>query len=161
MNMFDFAANARNQGGEPGMNHKGLVAFDRKLKKDCFQLYKAYWTEEPFAYVAGRRYEYRTEAETEVKVYSTCKEVSLYNNGRLVGTQKGEHVFKFKMKMEAENHLEVKAGGCTDNCVIYKTDTPRPEYKVGKVDSSNWMQGLPVRKGKILWEMKITHLALV
>ena len=138
-NMFDFAADARNQGGEPGMNHKGLVTFDRKLKKDCFYLYKAYWTEEPFAYIAGRRYEYRTEAETEVKVYSTCKEVSLYNNGRLVGTQKGEHVFKFKMKMEAENHLEVKAGGCTDNCVIYKTDTPRPEYKVGKVDSSNWM----------------------
>ena len=138
-NMFDFAADARNQGGEPGMNHKGLVTFDRKLKKDCFYLYKAYWTEEPFAYIAGRRYEYRTEAETEVKVYSTCKEVSFYNNGRLVGTQKGEHVFKFKMKMEAENHLEVKVGGCTDNCVIYKTDTPRPEYKVGKVDSSNWM----------------------
>ena len=40
--MFDFAADARDQGGEPGMNHKGLVTFDRKTKKDSFYLYKAY-----------------------------------------------------------------------------------------------------------------------
>ena len=32
-NMFDFAADARDQGGEPGMNHKGLMTFDRKVKK--------------------------------------------------------------------------------------------------------------------------------
>ncbi len=138
-NMFDFAADARNQGGEPGMNHKGLVTFDRKLKKDCFYLYKAYWTEAPFVYLAGRRYEYRTEAVTEITVYSTCGEVSLYNNGKLVDTKKGERVFKFKMKMENENHLEVKAGDCTDTAVIYKTDRPRPEYSAARVDSSNWM----------------------
>lgn len=138
-NMFDFAADARNQGGEPGMNHKGLVTFDRKLKKDCFYLYKAYWTEAPFVYLAGRRYEYRTEAVTEITVYSTCGEVSLYNNGKLVETKKGERVFKFKMKMENENHLEVKAGDCTDIAVIYKTDRPRPEYSAARVDSSNWM----------------------
>ena len=36
------------------------------------------------------------------------------------------------------NNLEIKAGDCTDSCVIYKTDKPRPEYKVKK-DSSNWM----------------------
>ena len=138
-NMFDFAADARNQGGEPGMNHKGLVTFDRKMKKDCFYLYKAYWTEAPFVYLAGRRYEYRTEAVTEITVYSTCGEVSLYNNGKLVETKKGERVFKFKMTMEKENHLEVKSGDCTDTAVIYKTDRPRPEYSAAKVDSSNWM----------------------
>ena len=137
-NMFDFAADARNQGGEPGMNHKGMITFDRKLKKDVFYLYKAYWTNTPFAYIAGRRYEYRTEKVTEITVYSTMKEVSLYNNGKLVGTKAGDKVFKFKMKMEDENHLEVKAGDCTDSCTIYKTDKPRPEYKVKK-DSSNWM----------------------
>ena len=138
-NMFDFAADARNQGGEPGMNHKGLVTFDRKLKKDCFYLYKAYWTEAPFVYLAGRRYEYRTEAVTDITVYSTCKEVSLYNNGKLVETRSGEHVFKFKLPMEDTNHLEVRAGDCVDSAVIYKTDKPRPEYSAAKVDSSNWM----------------------
>lgn len=138
-NMFDFAADARNQGGDPGMNHKGLVTFDRKLKKDCFYLYKAYWTEDPFVYLAGRRYEYRTETVTEITVYSTCGEVSLYNNGKLVETKKGNRVFKFKMTMEDKNHLEVKAGNCTDAAVIYKTDKPLPEYSAAKVDSSNWM----------------------
>ncbi len=138
-NMFDFAADARNQGGDPGMNHKGLVTFDRKLKKDCFYLYKAYWTEDPFVYLAGRRYEYRTETVTEITVYSTCGEVSLYNNGKLVETKKGNRVFKFKMTMEDENHLEVKAGNCTDAAVIYKTDKPLLEYSAAKVDSSNWM----------------------
>ena len=54
-NMFDFAADARDQGGEAGMNHKGLVTFDRKIKKDSFYLYKAYWSDEPFVHIAGRR----------------------------------------------------------------------------------------------------------
>ena len=52
-NMFDFAADARDQGGEAGMNHKGLVTFDRKIKKDSFYLYKAYWSDEPFVHIAG------------------------------------------------------------------------------------------------------------
>ena len=138
-NMFDFAADARDQGGEPGMNHKGMITFDRKTKKDTFYLYKAYWTNEPFVHLAGKRYEYRTEAITDIIVYSTCKEVSLYNNGKLVGTKKGEHVFKFKMPMEATNNLEVKAGNCVDSAVIYKTEKPCPEYSVKKTDSSNWM----------------------
>ena len=32
-NMFDFGADACNEGGENGQNHKGLVTFDRKYKK--------------------------------------------------------------------------------------------------------------------------------
>ena len=138
-NMFDFAADARDQGGEPGMNHKGLVTFDRKLKKDSFYLYKAYWSEEPFVHLAGKRYEYRTGTTTDVTVYTNQKEVSLYNNGTLVGTLKGEHVFKFKVKLEAENKLEVVAGELKDGATVYKTDTPRPEYKVKKGKSQNWV----------------------
>ena len=72
-------------------------------------------------------------------MYSNLKEVSLYNNGKLIGTKKGEKVFKFKMPMEAKNHLEVKASGYKDSAVIYKTDKARPEYKLKKGDSSNWM----------------------
>ena len=55
-NMFDFAADARNQGGEPGMNHKGLITFDRKTKKDSFYLYKAYWSSEPFIHICSKRF---------------------------------------------------------------------------------------------------------
>ncbi len=139
-NMFDFAADARNQGGEPGMNHKGLITFDRKTKKDAFYLYKAYWNKkDKFVYLAGRRYEYRSIEKQTITVYSNLKKVSLYQNGKLIGTKKGENVFKFDIVLEEKNQLEVKAGEYSDSCVIYKVDKERPEYKVGKVDSSNWM----------------------
>ena len=138
-NMFDFAADARNQGGEPGMNHKGLVTFDRKLKKDSFYIYKAWWSDEPFVHLAGKRYEYRTEKVSDVVVYTNQEEVSLYNNGKLIETKRGEHAFHFKVTLDKVNHLEVKAGDYTDEAVIYKTDKPKSEYKVQKGKSQNWV----------------------
>ena len=139
-NMFDFAADARNQGGEAGMNHKGLVTFDRKIKKDSFYLYKAWWNQKDFfVHIAGKRYEYRTGNMTEIIVYSNWQEVTLYNNGKYVGTQSGEHVFKFKLQMEDTNMLEVRAGAYMDQTVIYKTAQTRPEYKVKKGKSQNWI----------------------
>ena len=139
-NMFDFAADARNQGGEPGMNHKGLITFDRKLKKDVFFLYKAYWNKkDKFVYLAGRRYEYRSDVKQTITVYSNLDEVSLYQNGKLVGTKKGQNVFKFDITLEKENKLEVKSGNYTDSCVIHKVDEEPKEYRLAKGDSSNWM----------------------
>ena len=86
-NMYDFAADARDQGGEPGMNHKGLVTFDRKTKKDSFYIYKAWWSDEPFVHICSKRYADRTENEIEVKVYSNQKQVSLYVNGEKLAEQ--------------------------------------------------------------------------
>ena len=60
-NMFDFAADGRNEGGKPGQNQKGLVTFDRKTKKDAFYIYKAYLSKEPFVHLCGRRYADRPE----------------------------------------------------------------------------------------------------
>ena len=140
-NMFDFAADARNQGGEPGMNHKGMVTFDRKLKKDCFYLYKAYWNKkDAFVYIANRRFVYRKKYNQEITVYSNQSEVSLYLNDKLVETKKGESVFKFKVKLtNGENKLEVRSGNLVDNAIIIRTDENHPEYKVQKVDTKNWM----------------------
>ena len=138
-NMFDFAADARDQGGEPGMNHKGLVTFDRKIKKDSFYLYKAWWSDKPFVHLCGKRFKYRAGQTTEVTVYSNRSEVSLYNNGKLVGTKKGAHAFHFTMKLAEKNQLEVRAGGLKDNAVIYRTEKPRPEYRVKKGKSQNWV----------------------
>ena len=140
-NMFDFAADARNQGGEPGMNHKGLVTFDRKTKKDAFYLYKAYWNKaDAFVYIAGRRFTYRKSAKQTITVYSNQNEVSLYQDGKLVATKKGENVFKFDVTLkDGENKFEVKAGKLTDATVLVRTNEPHPEYKVQKVDTKNWM----------------------
>lgn len=138
-NMFDFAADARDQGGEPGMNHKGLVTFDRKIKKDSFYVYKAWWSSEPFVHLCGKRYKYRAEQITNVTVYSNQKKVVLYNNGKRIGKKRGAHAFHFKVKMEEENCLEVRAGELRDSMVIYKTECERPEYKVKKGKSQNWV----------------------
>ena len=39
-NLFDFAADGRDEGGKHGENQKGLVTIDLKTKKDAFYLYK-------------------------------------------------------------------------------------------------------------------------
>ena len=140
-NMFDFAADARNQGGEPGMNHKGLVTFDRKIKKDSFYLYKAYWSKEPFVHVCGSRYVDRAEATTKVKVYSNQPQVTLLANGKEVATKQGERVFTFDVPLQGEVHLEAVAGDCTDTAMIRRVDKPNPAYKLRKGDGNggNWV----------------------
>ena len=140
-NMFDFAADARDQGGEPGMNHKGLVSFDRKTKKDSFYLYKAWWSEEPFVHICGSRYVDRAEEVTTVKVYSNQERVALYANGELVEEKAGDKVFQFQVPLEGTVELEAEAGRFTDRCLIRRVDTPNPAYKLqGKSsNSANWV----------------------
>ena len=140
-NMFDFAADARDQGGEPGMNHKGLVTFDRNTKKDSFYLYKAWWSDEPFVHICGRRYADRPEAVTTVKVYSNQKKVALYANGTLIEEKSGDKVFEFKVPLSGQVELKAAAGDCTDSCVLRHVDTPNPSYKLqGKSsNSANWV----------------------
>ena len=139
-NMFDFAADARNQGGEPGMNHKGLVTFDRKIRKDSFYVYKAWWSKEPFVYIAGRRYVDRPERETTVKIYSNQKQVTLYANGKKVATKTGDKIFTFQIPLNGEVKLEAVAGECRDEAAIRYVDKPNPAYKLGKDagDGGNW-----------------------
>ena len=140
-NMFDFAADARDQGGEPGMNHKGLVTFDRKIKKDSFYLYKAYWSKEPFVHICGSRYIDRTEKVTEVKVYSNLNEVKVFNNGQLVGTRKGAKIFKFRVQLEVENNIVAVAESCQDHSIVKHVKKSNPTYRLqGKSNNSaNWV----------------------
>lgn len=140
-NMYDFAADARDQGGEPGMNHKGLVTFDRKTKKDSFYIYKAWWSDEPFVYICSKRYADRTENEIEVKVYSNQKQVSLYVNGEKLAEQEGEHIFKFRVKLNGETKVQAVAGDSIDDAVFRKVDAPNPDYKLTKKKSTsaNWV----------------------
>ena len=86
-NLFDFAADGRDEGGKHGENQKGLVTIDRRLKKDAFYLYKAAWNKkEAFVHLGGSRYVDRTEEVTEIKAYSNQPEVTLYVDGKEVGT---------------------------------------------------------------------------
>lgn len=140
-NMFDFAADARDQGGEPGMNHKGLVTFDRKTKKDSFYLYKAWWSDEAFVHICSKRFTDRTASEIEVKVYSNQKTVALFADGQKIAEQTGEHVFMFKVPLNGEVKLQAVAGECIDTASFRKVDTPNPGYKLVKTKSksANWV----------------------
>ncbi len=139
-NMFDFAADARNQGGEPGMNHKGLVTFDRKTKKDSFYLYKAYWNPEPMVHICSKRYVDRPEKYTTVKVYSNSDRVTLFANGKEVGTQVGDKVFTFRVMLDKETRLEAVAGDVRDEAVLRFSPSPNPEYSLSrkKAGGGNW-----------------------
>ena len=84
-NMFDFAVSTRHEGGIPGRNDKGLVTYDRKIKKDAFYFYKANWSDEPVLYITDRRFTERTNAVTDVKIYSNARRVELLLNGKSQG----------------------------------------------------------------------------
>lgn len=135
-NMFDFAADARDQGGEPGMNHKGLITFDRKIKKDSFYLYKAYWSDEPFVHLCGSRFVNRTGSKIEVKIYSNQKEVTLFNNGKEIAKQSGDKIFNFSIPMEEVNEIEVKSGDLSDKITVKHVKEPDPQYVLQKNASS-------------------------
>ena len=130
-NMFDFGADARNEGGENGQNHKGLVTFDRKYKKDSFYAYKAWLSDEPFVHICGKRYVDRVEETTKVTVYSNQPEVELFANGVSLGRQSSpEHFFYFEVPNMGETTLEAIAGDCKDNSFIRKVEVFNEDYRL-------------------------------
>ena len=85
-NMFDFGAAHRTEGDRSGINDKGLVTHDRKVKKDAYYFYKANWTTQPMVYIAGKRCTERRRRETEIQVFSNCRQVCLSLNGTPIQT---------------------------------------------------------------------------
>ncbi|MCM1233175.1 MAG: glycoside hydrolase family 2 protein, partial [Ruminococcus flavefaciens] len=139
-NMFDFAADGRDEGGKHGVNQKGLVTMDRKLKKDAFYLYKAAWNKhEPFVHLCGQRYVDRPEDVTEVKVYSNQETVTLLVDGTPVETKTGVCIFTFQVPLSGKHTIEAVAGECTDTMSIQKTDQPNLAYSfLQKGEVINW-----------------------
>ena len=130
-NMFDFGADARNEGGENGQNHKGLMTFDRKYKKDSFYAYKAWLSDDPFVHICGKRYVDRVEDVTKVTVYSNLPEVELLVNGKSLGKQaSAEHFFYFDVPNEGVSELEAVAGDCRDYSTICKVEKFNEAYKL-------------------------------
>ena len=128
-NMFDFGADARQEGGENGQNHKGLVTMDRKYKKDSFYAYKAWLSDEKFVHICGKRYVDRVEDVTKVTVYSNEPEVELFANGESLGKKtSAEHFFYFDVPNKGETTLLAVAGDCKDESFIRKVDKMNEDY---------------------------------
>ena len=120
-NCFDFAADARNEGGIQGRNNKGLITYDRKVKKDAFYIYKAWWNAEPMVYVAGCRFVDRGADERNVTVYTNCDQVTLVVNGQEVATKKAQdHMIVFEnVIVDGENTVSAFSGDVKSNEVRF------------------------------------------
>jgi len=116
----DNPSSIRYEGDRRGMNDKGIVTYDRKTLKDAYFFYQANWSTEPMVYIAARRYTKRTDALTDVKIYTNQPQAVLYLNGKKVGKGKrdaiGRIIFKDVTLREGENVISVKAGKLSDEC---------------------------------------------
>jgi len=128
-NMFDFAVASRHEGGIPGRNDKGLVTYDRKIRKDAFYFYKANWSDEPVLYIASRRFTERTNAVTDVKIYSNAKQMELWLNGKSEG----------------------KLGNGTNGVFIWKNVTLKPGENQIAATAERWHQKL---SDSCVWTLK-------
>ena len=123
--MFDFAVSTRHEGSHEGLNDKGLVTRDRQTKKDAFYFYKANWSDEPVLYITSRRFTERTNAVTDVRIYSNAPEPELFINGVSQGKRSdgvnGVFVWKDVTLSRGENKISATAQkdgkALTDECV--------------------------------------------
>jgi beta-galactosidase len=137
-NMFEFAAAGRDEAGDPGKNHKGLITFDRKTKKDAYYIYKAWWSKEAFVHLCGSRYHDRVEDVTEIKVYTNQPTVTLYMDGVEKETKEGSHVFTFRVPITGKHTIKAVSGDREDTIEIQKVAEPNPDYFVSADKVRNW-----------------------
>lgn len=137
-NMFDFGADGRDEADDHGVNHKGMVSFDRTIKKDVFYLYKAYWSQEPFVHLTGSRYVERTEAVTTIIVYSNQQHVTLYVDGQALERQSGHRIFTFKVPITGSHCIEAKSGNLTERIQVEKVNEANPTYLMACATLNNW-----------------------
>ncbi|KAA3691419.1 glycoside hydrolase family 2 protein, partial [Bacteroides salyersiae] len=122
-NMFDFASASRNEGDILGLNDKGLVTYDRKVKKDAFYFYQSAWSESPVLHITSKRDIARREPATDIKIYSNCDNIRLKVNGQDCGHPDREDnilIWKNVSLKKGENRIEAsgKKGTVelTDQC---------------------------------------------
>ncbi|GAB3454046.1 glycoside hydrolase family 2 TIM barrel-domain containing protein [Massilia terrae] len=113
---FDFPSAGRNEGQHPGFNDKGLVSFDRSVKKDAYFWYQANWSARPMVHITSRRLAQRSDSAVQLKVYSNQASVRLRVNGADLGEQPvSGHIAAWPLRLgEGINRIEVVAGTAHD-----------------------------------------------
>ena len=146
-NMFDFGCAARSEGGVTGRNNKGLVTMDRKIKKDSFYLYKAYWNPEPMVHICDKRYSLRSEENTQIRVYTNQERVTLFVNGEEMAVNEVKrHVASFPISLSGgKNAILVKAGDVWDAVTIERVEKEPESYVFPEASEreegvANWFQ---------------------
>ena len=104
-------------------SNKGLVTMDRKIKKDSYYIYKAYWNKEPMVHLCGKRYAQRAGETTEIRVYSNQPSVTLFLNGDKVEELTADKVFVFTVALkDGFNIITAQAGDLKDTMTLEKVE---------------------------------------
>ncbi len=83
--MFDATSDLREEGDSTDINTKGLVTFDRSVRKDAYWFYKAAWSKAPVLHLTGRRYVDRAYPVVDIRAYANAPDATLTVNGRSIG----------------------------------------------------------------------------
>lgn len=151
-NLCDFGSANRDEGGKQGQNQKGLVTIDRKIKKDAFYLYKAYWSEPPFVKLGGSRFINRHKEENTITVLSNLKKLELLVNDESVA--KTENVnpmttFEGIILSKGKNQITVRGYDgqgdlYEDQMILNCTEEEDKSYQYVKKDEGgnviNWFE---------------------
>jgi len=161
-NMFDFGSANRKEGGEIGKNLKGLVTIDRKLKKDAFYLYKAYWSKEPVVYIAGRRFVNRHRQVNDIVVLSNLSEIRIYVDNLLIGNIQSDEVVKVLKDVELSlgNHtisvegIDEFGAVFTDTIQLNIVESYDKSYELEKQDAAknviNWFERFDLSDAQVV-----------
>jgi len=160
-NMFTFAADFRDEGGVKGLNNKGLVNFDRTIRKDAFFYYKAKWNTEPMVHITSKRFHERHHKTITLKAYSNQDDVTFYLNGEVV-----EHVVKDDViftatvtLQEGLNTVKACSHGLCDETTFVTVEKANDSYHVPHADkdkgvftinADNWIDAEVVSEDELI-----------
>ena len=145
-NTFDFATPMAYRGDVISRNMKGLVTFDRKIKKDSYFWYKANWSKEPVVYLTQRRNVDREKKVTSVTVYSNVGKPEVYLNGKLLsGMRQGYTAVHYVI-----DKVELSEGKNILKAVVTKDGQKH-------TDEIEWMYTGEKDRGTEVYENKKVH----
>ncbi|MBE6003816.1 MAG: hypothetical protein E7232_07005 [Lachnospiraceae bacterium] len=133
-NMFDFHSGLRKEGGQENINAKGLVSYDRNIRKDAFYYYKAKWSQEKFIHICSGRFVNRAKERIDIKVYTNLMDAELFVDGINFGHGRndgnGRIIFSDVSLHEGENRIKAAAEGLQDECVFVRVDSEDESYRL-------------------------------
>lgn len=138
-NTFEFATPITGLNHYP-RNYKGIVSFDRKIKKDSFYWYKANWSKEAVIYITQRRVAQRGNEITPITVYANQGVPTLTINGQKItsykkGTTDVHYIFENVKLNLGENTIVAtmkgKDGKVIEDTILWNYD-PKYKREVGK-----------------------------
>ncbi|HSW08163.1 glycoside hydrolase family 2 protein [Aquabacterium sp.] len=145
---FDLASAGRNEGDRAGINDKGLITYDRQVRKDAYFWYQANWSRRPMAYISSRRFTQRTQPQTDVKVYTNGRRATLFVNGVAQPTQAPtDHVLIWPAVplRSGPNRLRVVTEHGASDEVVW-THSPAPDSPTARPPEETTGPGTSPRK---------------